>query len=233
MAFHARSIIMRTLKRRLKTLLTEKKGRYSACRRFAASSLVTTLLITFLLISCAARETEEPVTNTDAVTPGAAAHASEPEPAPGGTQDTNAQGQPPSGPVVASASRDDDTWSLVTDVNAERKFDVYVDTSTIQNIEGEVYSWSKLVFKEDQKDSDGLVYREVMISSSIDCAKNTYSYKSSKFYDSLGKMVYMENIATNKSEIPSKSVSRHIADFVCGYDPNAAKKAATPPAKSK
>lgn len=224
---------MKTLKRRIKTLLTEKAGRYSGCRRFAASSLVTVLLIAVFLISCAARETEEPVLSTDAVTPGAAAHASEPEAPPVEARNTDAQGQPPSGPVVASASRDDDTWSLVTDVNAERKFDVYVDTSTIQNIEGEVYSWSKLVFKEDQKDSDGLVYREVMISSSIDCAKNTYSYKSSKFYDSLGRMVYMENIATNKSDIPSKSVSRHIADFVCGYDPNAAKKAATPPVKSK
>jgi len=213
--------------------LPEKTVHGMACRRFAASSLATALLITVFLISCAARETEEPVLSTGAVTPGAAAHASEPETSPGETRDADAQAQPPSEPVVASASRDDDTWSLVTTANAERKFDVYVDTSTIQSIEGEVYSWSKLVFKDDQKDSDGLVYREVMISSSIDCAKNTYSYKSSKFYDSLGKMVYMENIETNKSEIPGKSVSRHIADFVCGYDPGAAKKAANPPAKSK
>lgn len=223
---------MKTLKRHIKTLLTEKTGRYSAWRCLTAPSLVTALLISVFFISCAARETEGPVSDTSAVTPGTVAEASEPGPSPAETQATDAQGRPPSGPVIASASRDDDTWSLVTDVNAERKFDVYVDTSTIQTIDGEVYSWSKLVFKEDQRDSDGLVYREVMISSAIDCAKNTYSYKSSKFYDSLGKMVYMENIATNKSEIPSKSVSRHIADFVCGYDPDAAKKA-TPPAKSK
>lgn len=127
------------------------------------------------------------------------------------------------------ASRDENSWFLVTDVNAEREFSVYVDTSTIQTIDGEVYSWSRLVFDADQKDSDGLVYREVIISSAIDCGKKTYSYKSSKFYDTLGRMVYMENIATNMSKIPENSVSGHIADFVCGYDPSGAKKAGPAP----
>lgn len=216
-----RSFEMNELRRRINAQNTPHPG-------ILFATVLPALLITAFILSCAGRETEGPAVNTDAVTPGAAAAEVEPE-----AGDADAGGQIPSGTVIASASRDDDTWSLVTDVNAERKFDVYVDTSTIQTIDGQVYSWSKLVFKEDQKDSDGLVYREVMISSSIDCAKNTYSYKSSKFYDALGRMVYMENVATNESEIPAKSVSRHIADFVCGYDPDAAKKAATPPAKSK
>jgi hypothetical protein len=182
------------------------------------------------ILSCAARESGEPVVNTDAVTPGASAAESGSDSGSAAPEDAEAHGLMPPGSHVASASRDDDSWHLVTDVNSEREFAVYVDTSTIQTIDGEVYSWSKLVFDEDQRDSDGLVYREVVISSAIDCAKNTYSYKSSKFYDSLGRMVFMENVATNKSEIPPKSVSRHIADFVCGYDPAAAKKAASPPA---
>ena len=44
-------------------------------------------------------------------------------------------------------------------------------------------------------------------------------YESSKFYDSLGKMVYMENVSTNWSDIPGGTVSEHIANFVCGYQP--------------
>lgn len=224
---------MNSLNRRIDTHLPAKKRSFSSRRFTLAASIIQALLITVLTLSCAGRDTDGPAISTDAVTPGTAAAATEMDDSDSGNQDTDARGQIPPGSVIASASRDDDTWSLVTDVNSERQFDVYVDTSTIQTIDGEVYSWSKLVFKEDQKDSDGLVYREVMISSAIDCAKNTYSYKSSKFYDALGRMVFMENIATNESEIPAKSVSRHIADFVCGYDPDAAKKASSPPAKSK
>lgn len=224
---------MNPFNRRIDTHLPAKKCSSSSRRIPLAASIIHALLITVFALSCAGRDTDGPVISTDAVTPGTAAAATEMDNSDSGNQGSDAREQLPQGSVIASASRDDDTWFLVTDVNAERKFDVYVDTATIQTIDGEVYSWSKLVFKEDQKDSDGLVYREVMISSAIDCAKNTYSYKSSKFYDVLGKMVYMENIATNESEIPVKSVSRHIADFVCGYDPDAAKKAASPPAKSK
>ena len=192
------------------------------------SSLVLALSLAVCLVSCAAKDMDGPVINTDAVTPGTSAAAKENVPA---APDSEGAAPLPPGTYVASASRDEDTWFLVTDVNSERKFSVYVDTSTIQPIEGEIYSWSKLVFKEDQKDSDGLVYREVMISSSINCAGKTYSYKSSKFYDSLGRMVFMENIATGKSKIPENSVSGNIADFVCGYNPSEAKKAA--PAQAK
>lgn len=185
------------------------------------------LCLAACLVSCAAKEMDGPIINTDVVTPGTSAAARESGPASSGAE---GEAPLPSGTYVASASRDEDTWFLVADIDAERKFTVYVDTSTINPIEGEVYSWSKLVFKEDQKDSDGLVYREVMISSSIDCAAKTYSYKSSKFYDSLGRMVYMENIATNKSKIPANSVSGDIADFVCGFKPSEARKPQPAPA---
>ncbi len=180
------------------------------------------------IVSCAAREAEESMVNTDAVTPGTSAAANESEQTPSASAPGSADGDETLR-HVAAASRDENSWFLVTDVNAEREFAVYVDTSTIQTIDGEVYSWSRLVFDADQKDSDGLVYREVIISSAIDCAKKTYSYKSSKFYDTLGKMVYMENIATNMSKIPENSVSGHIAHFVCGYDPSGAKKAGPAP----
>ncbi|MEW6146181.1 MAG: surface-adhesin E family protein [Thermodesulfobacteriota bacterium] len=223
-----------TLIRNLFHKITERIPSY---RELKPNPLIMVFLTAAAIVSCAARESAEPAVNTDAVTPGASAAEGGRDSRSAAPEDAEAHGLMPPGSHVAAASRDDDSWRLVTDVNSEREFEVYVDTSTIQTIDGEVYSWSKLVFDEDQRDSDGLVYREVVISSAIDCAKNTYSYKSSKFYDALGRMVFMENIATNTSEIPAKSVSRHIADFVCGYDPAAAKKAAppiaNPPQKSK
>ncbi len=230
---------MNGLRRHINALLANTvTGRSSRQGRTALPALIAAFFLTFAIVSCAAMEADEPMVNTDAVTPGASAAviddeespASSPVRAPGGAAD-GGEFLPP-GSHVAAASRDEDTWFLVTDVNAEREYAVYVDTSTIQTIDGEAYSWSRLVFNEDQKDSDGLVYREVMISSAIDCGKRTFSYKSSKFYDSLGRMVFMENIATNMSKIPEKSVSGHIADFVCGYDADAARKAASP-AESK
>ena len=208
----------------------------SGLYRLKPATLVLAFFVAAYLVSCAAREMDGPVVNTDAVTPGSSAPAHENGPAaeaPSGSAASDSSGEAslPAGTYVASASRDEDTWFLVTDVNAEREYAVYVDTSTIQTIDGEVYSWSRLVFDEDQKDSDGLVYREVMISSSINCVSKTYSYKSSKFYDSLGRMVFMENVATNASKIPGNSVSGHIADFVCAYNPSDAKKATPAPAK--
>lgn len=231
---------MKTIRKHLTCLLARTiAGRGSRFGKITHPALIAALLMSLAIVSCAAREAEESMVNTDAVTPGASASTGQEEESPA---ETNASA-PSSADGdemlrhVAAASRDENTWFLVTDVNSEREFAVYVDTSTIQTIDGEVYSWSRLVFDADQKDSDGLVYREVIISSAIDCAKNTYSYKSSKFYDSLGRMVFMENVATNTSEIPAKSVSRHIADFVCGYSPADARKAgpapANPPQKSQ
>jgi hypothetical protein len=219
---------MITLRKHITALLAETIiGRLSKFGRVAPQALIAALLIALAIAACAAREADESMVNTDAVTPGASAAVNEKEGAPG----ADGEELMPPGSHVAAASRDEDTWFLVTDVNAEREYAVYVDTSTIQTIDGEVYSWSRLVFNADQKDSDGLVYREVIISSAIDCGKRTFSYKSSKFYDSLGRMVFMENIATNMSKIPENSVSGHIADFVCGYDTPGAKKAAPAPVK--
>ncbi len=227
---------MKKTRRLLKSLLFMYRRYASLIKGTKPAALFLALCMTAPILSCAGKEIEEPVVNTDAVTPGTsvAANVSErdsdgaPVPAEPGALPT----LPPS-EHVAPASRDSDAWFLVTDVNAERKFAVYVDTSTINTIEGEVYSWSRLVFKEDQKDTDGLVYREVMIASAINCGEKTYAYKSSKFYDSLGKMVYMENIGTNKSPIPANSVSATIEEFVCGYNPKDAKGVQPAPGPSK
>ena len=131
------------------------------------------------------------------------------------------------GPVSASS---DESWFLVTEVNGDtRHYTVYIDTSTIQTVDDEVLSWSKLVFPEDQKDSDGLTYREVRIASAINCTKRTYMYSASKFYDALGRMVYHESIETPRSPIPGGTVSEYIANFVCGYTPPASSGGSAPP----
>lgn len=131
------------------------------------------------------------------------------------------------GPVSTSP---DESWFLVTEVNGDtRHYTVYVDTSTIQTVDDEVMSWSKLVFPEDQKDSDGLTYREVRIASAINCDKRTYMYSASKFYDALGRMVYHESIETPRSPIPGGTVSEYIANFVCGYTPPASSGGSAPP----
>ena len=232
----ARIAPMKKTRRLLKSLLFIYRRHVSLVKGAKPAALFLALCITAPILSCAGREIEEPVVNTDAATPGTsvAANVSErdsdgaPAPRESGAEPT---ARPPE--HIAPASRDSDTWFLVTDVNAERKFAVYVDTSTINTIEDEVYSWSRLVFKEDQKDTDGLVYREVMIASAISCGEKTYAYKSSKFYDSLGKMVYMENVGTNKSPIPANSVSATIAEFVCGYNPKEAEKRQPAPAATQ
>lgn len=128
----------------------------------------------------------------------------------------------------------DESWFLVAEVKGDtRDYNVYVDTSTIQTIDGEVMSWSKLVFPEDQKDSDGLVYREVRIASAINCAQRTYMYSASKFYDALGRMVFSESIETERSPIPGGTVSEYIANFVCGYKPPASPGGSAPPPSTK
>lgn len=168
---------------------------------------VVPLILLTVLASCAGREfAADPASNTQAGAERApVSGADNGQAAPGGTE--------------TAALNEDEAWFLVTEVEGDRDYKVYIDTSTIDTIEGEVMSWSKLVFDADQKDSDGLLYREVMIASSINCKEKTYMYMSSKFYDSLGKMVYMENIATNRNPIPGGTVSEIIANFVCGYEP--------------
>lgn len=135
------------------------------------------------------------------------------------------------GPVSASPG---ESWFLVAEVKGDtRNYNVYVDTSTIQTVDDEVMSWSKLVFPEDQKDSDGLIYREVRIASAINCAQRTYMYSASKFYDALGRMVFSESIETERSPIPGGTVSEYIANFVCGYKPPASTGGSAPPPSTK
>lgn len=168
---------------------------------------VVLLILLPVLASCAGREfAADPVSTAE--TEAESASVSDAD-----------NGQAVGGGTETASLSEDEAWFLVTEVQGDRDYNVYVDTSTIDTIEGEVMSWSKLVFDADQEDSDGLVYREVMIASSINCGQKTYMYMSSKFYDSLGKMVYMENIATNRNPIPGGTVSEIIANFVCGYEP--------------
>lgn len=135
------------------------------------------------------------------------------------------------GPVSNSPG---ESWFFVTEVKGDtRDYNVYVDTSTIQTVDDEVMSWSKLVFPEDQKDSDGLIYREVRIASAINCAQRTYMYSASKFYDALGRMVFSESIETERSSIPGGTVSEYIANFVCGYKPPASPGGSAPPPSTK
>lgn len=118
-----------------------------------------------------------------------------------------------------SGGETEENWFLVAEITEPKFYKVYVDTTSLREEEGGRESLARMVFFDDQKDSDGMTYREVHIVSVIDCPARTYSYKSSKFFDGLGKMVYQENIGENESEITENSVSAHIADFVCGYEP--------------
>ncbi len=170
-------------------------------RVYSAALIFMALFLTAAMFSCSKREFTELPPDSSVAT--------------GGTGDSSVAASPDGD----SALREKDSWFLVTEVGGDRDYKVYVDTSTIDTMDGEVVSWSKLVFDEDRRDSDGLVYREVSIASSINCEERTYMYRSSKFYDALGKMVYMENVATNRAPIPGGTVSAFIADFVCGYKP--------------
>jgi hypothetical protein len=157
-----------------------------------------------MLLSCTGRGYADPVSDPDDDTGRT-------------TVRTASSGQ--EGPVSSSP---DESWFLVAEVKGDtRNYNVYVDTTTIQTVDDEVMSWSKLVFPEDQKDSDGLTYREVRIASAINCTQRTYMYSASKFYDALGRMVFHETIETERSPIPGGTVSEYISNFVCGYKPPA------------
>jgi hypothetical protein len=106
-------------------------------------------------------------------------------------------------------------WYFVSKVAKDRNYKVYVAKESIIENENLRRSWSKLVFDEDQKDPDGKTYKEVYILSSIDCLENTYSYLASRFYNSLGELVYSENIAPDVSPITPDTNSDYISKFVC------------------
>ncbi len=114
----------------------------------------------------------------------------------------------------------EDTWFLVGGVTGDRAYSVFVDPETIVEQNGIVNSWSKLKFEKAQRDEDGLSYKEVQISSDVDCERRTYSYVDSKFYDSLGRLVETQRTPYEPQPIIDGTVSAEIADFVCGYELN-------------
>ena len=104
-----------------------------------------------------------------------------------------------------------------------RAYSVFVDTNSIESQNGLVNSWSKIELKQSERDSDGLSYKEVQISSSVDCENRTYSYTDSKFYDTLGRLVENQAVPYDPQPIIADTVSATIADFVCGYELNRSK----------
>lgn len=202
--------------RPMATLYTNNASSPAAGSGILLSAAAAVLaLLGIMLLSCTGRGYADPVSTPDD---------------PGRTT-VRAASSESGGPVSASP---DESWFLVAEVKGDtRNYNVYVDTSTIQTVDGEVMSWSKLVFPEDQKDSDGLIYREVRIASAINCAQRTYMYSASKFYDALGRMVFHETIETERSPIPGGTVSEYIANFVCGYKPPASTGGSAPPPSTK
>jgi hypothetical protein len=108
-------------------------------------------------------------------------------------------------------------WYFVTKVEKDRRFRVYVAKESISIKNDERRSWSKLLFNQDQTDEDGAKYKEVFIYSTVNCANRTYSYKSARFYNSLGELVFSENISQAPLPIMPDTVSDHVAKFVCAY----------------
>ena len=122
--------------------------------------------------------------------------------------------------IVKTAKADEKSygiWYFVTKVEKDRKFRVYVAKESISIENDERRSWSKLLFDQDQTDEDGTKYKEVFIYSSVNCANRTYSYKSARFYNSLGELVFSEKISQAPVPIMPDSVSDHVAKFVCAY----------------
>ena len=114
----------------------------------------------------------------------------------------------------------EDSWFLIGGVTGERAYSVFVDPNTIVSKKGLVNSWSKLEFDETERDSDGLSYNQVQISSAVDCENRTYSYLDSRFYDGLGRLVENQSVPYNPQPVIQGTVSAKIADFVCGYESN-------------
>lgn len=122
--------------------------------------------------------------------------------------------------IVKTAKADEKSygiWYFVTKVEKDRKFRVYVAKESISIENDERRSWSKLLFDQDQTDEDGTKYKEVFIYSTVNCANGTYSYKSARFYNSLGELVSSENISQAPAAIMPDTVSDHVAKFVCAY----------------
>jgi surface-adhesin protein E len=178
-------------------------------------------IISAVLTSCAGKEPDEsldPVVAKEASIPVAAAqYAHEPSTEPSRDLPILKKDKPRGTTAVNKESKGyRDTWFLVAEVKGEKVYAVYVDTSSIENAEDGIGSWSKLVFPDVQRDDDGLSYNEVQISSSIDCAGKTYAYNTSRFYNSIGQLVYQEDITYKRNKITPDTLSAYVADFVCG-----------------
>lgn len=122
--------------------------------------------------------------------------------------------------LVKAAKADEKSygiWYFVSKVEKDRKFRVYVAKESIKINNSERQSWSKLLFDQDQTDEDGTKYKEVFIYSTVNCANRMYSYKSARFYNSLGELVFSENISQQPVPILPDTVSDHVARFVCAY----------------
>lgn len=185
------------------------------------------LIIAAAIFSCAGKETDEPVEPVvakEASIPVTAASAAETEPETSKEPSRDLPILKKKEPETVSTRVQEkpggyeDSWFLVAEVKGERVYTVYVDTKSIENTETGIESWSKLEFQETQRDDDGLSYNEVQIRSSIDCPEKTYAYNTSKFYNSIGQLVYQENITYNRNDITPNTLSAYIAEFVCGDD---------------
>ncbi len=122
--------------------------------------------------------------------------------------------------LVKAAKADEKSygiWYFVSKVEKEKNFRVYVAKESITINNDERQCWSKLLFDQDQTDEDGTTYKEVFIYSTVNCAKRTYSYKSARFYNSLGELVVSENISQAAVPIMPDTVSDKVARFVCAY----------------
>lgn len=122
--------------------------------------------------------------------------------------------------LVKTAKADEKSygiWYFVSKVEKDKNFRVYVAKESITINNDERRSWSKLLFDQDQTDEDGTTYKEVFIYSIVNCADRTYSYKSARFYNSLGELVVSENISQAPAPIMPDTVSDKVARFVCAY----------------
>lgn len=139
---------------------------------------------------------------------------------PADTPDLSPKDNTKSPGAVKTADRADNkiggNWFLIADVSGERAFSVFVDMQSVRtNNQSEVTSVSKLVFPEVQRDEDGLLFKEVQVESIINCAEWTYGFSYSRFYDSLGKIVFQEQVAEYDKGITQDTVSYNIAEFLC------------------
>jgi len=122
--------------------------------------------------------------------------------------------------IVKESKNDEksyDIWYFVSMVGMDKPYKVYVAKASILIENENRRSWSKLVFKDEQTDEDGIEYKEVYIYSSVNCSDRTYSYLASRFYNSIGELVFNENIPSEPAPIIPKTVSNYVSRFVCAY----------------